>query len=70
MIDILEEKIAKLQGYQYKKKIYEDLETRANIIKSMIDNKIFDYKAINMAINAFNKAGYEGLLTAVSRSMV
>lgn len=66
---ILEEKIAKVLGYQYKKKIYEDLEKRAKILRDLVDNKIFNYMDINNAINAYNKGGHEGLLTSVSRAM-
>ncbi|AFZ73133.1 type II/IV secretion system ATPase subunit [Natronobacterium gregoryi] len=64
---VLEEQIATLLGYADTRKIYDDLQFRADIIERMIQENILEYHEVNSTIDAFQRDGVEGLPFHVSR---
>lgn len=58
---ILENLIAHKLGYADKKKIYVELELRANILRKMVEQNIIDYNETRDIIWAFERNGVEGL---------
>lgn len=58
---ILEEKIAKIRGYDDPKKVYEDMDYRKKILDKMIEQKIFDYFEVWQLIRDFYYEGEEAL---------
>jgi flagellar protein FlaI len=64
---VLEDQIAELLGYPDTRKIYDDLQYRADIIERMIQEDILGYHEVNQAIEAFQRDGIEGLPFTVPR---
>ena len=62
---ILEEKIAARQGYRDKRKIYEELATRARILDAMVEHGIFDFMETFELVKAYREKGLEGIPFAV-----
>jgi flagellar protein FlaI len=58
---ILEEKIAKRQGYKDKRKIYDELEVRAKVLNAMIEHEIFDFMETFEIVKAYREYDPEGL---------
>jgi flagellar protein FlaI len=58
---IMEEKIATLLGYDDTRKIYDDIEFRAEIIRRAIQENIVGYHEVNEFIEDFQRDGVEGL---------
>jgi flagellar protein FlaI len=58
---IMEERIATLLGYDDTRKIYEDIEFRAELIRRAIQENIVGYHEVNEFIEAFQRDGTEGL---------
>lgn len=58
---ILEQKIAKMQGYANPRDIYKDLVLRAKILKKMIEDQIFDYFKVWEVFKKFRLEGLAGL---------
>lgn len=58
---ILEEKIAVRQGYKDKRKIYDELFTRARILDAMVNRGIFDFMETFKIVKAYREHGIEGL---------
>ena len=58
---ILEDKIAKRQGDRDKRKIYDELSTRARILDAMIQHEVFDVMKTFEIIKAYREHGLEGL---------
>lgn len=58
---ILEEKIAVRQGYKDKRKIYDELATRARILDAMVEHEIFDFMETFEIVKAYRDGGLEGL---------
>jgi flagellar protein FlaI len=58
---ILEEKIATTLGYSDKRKIYEDLELRAKIIRTMVQRKIFSNREVNNVFRSWQIGGVSAL---------
>ncbi len=58
---ILEEKIARRQGYKDKRKIYTELATRASILDAMVERGIFDFMETFELVKAYRERGLEGL---------
>jgi len=58
---IMEEKIATLLGYDDTRKIYEDIEFRAEIVRRAIQENILGYHEVNELIESFQLDGTEGL---------
>ena len=65
---VLEDQIAELLGYPDTRKIYDDLQYRADIIERMIQEDILGYHEVNEAISDFQRDGIEGLPFTVTRS--
>ncbi|MEF8778191.1 MAG: type II/IV secretion system ATPase subunit, partial [Natronomonas sp.] len=64
---VLEEQIAELLGYPDTRKIYDDLQYRADIIERMIQEDILGYHEVNEAIEDFQRDGIEGLPFTIAR---
>ncbi len=64
---VLEEQIAELLGYPDTRKIYDDLQYRADIIERMIQEDILGYHEVNDAIENFQRDGIEGLPFTIAR---
>ncbi len=64
---VLEEQIAELLGYPDTRKIYDDLQYRADIIERMIQEDILGYHEVNEAIADFQRDGIEGLPFTIAR---
>lgn len=62
---ILEEKIAKIQGYTNTRDIYDELMKRAKIIDKMIENKIFNYFDVWQITSSYYHRKEEGLPFAI-----
>ncbi len=62
---ILEEKIAARQGYRDKRRIYEELATRARILDAMVERGIFDFMGTFELVKAYREKGLEGIPFAV-----
>ena len=58
---ILEEKIAKMLGYDDTRDIYKDLELRRKILQRMVENKIFNYFDVWNVISKYQNEGLAGL---------
>ncbi len=58
---ILEEKIAGKQGYKDKRKIYEELMTRARVLNAMVEHEIFDFMKTFEIVKTYREHGAEGL---------
>ncbi len=58
---ILEEKIAKIQGYSDPREIYNDLFLRAKILRTMVENDIIEYHRVNKIIFDFAVGGVDSL---------
>ncbi|WP_276255647.1 type II/IV secretion system ATPase subunit [Halomontanus rarus] len=58
---VLEEQIATLLGYQDTRKIYDELDRRAEIIRQLIDADVLGYQEVNDAIAGFQRDGLQGL---------
>lgn len=58
---ILEEKIARRQGYRDKRKIYDELANRAKVLDAMIKRGIFDFMETFEIVKAYREHGIEGL---------
>ena len=58
---IMEEKIATLLGYDDTRKIYDDIEFRAEIVRRAIQENIVGYHEVNELIEDFQRDGVEGL---------
>jgi flagellar protein FlaI len=58
---IMEEKIATLLGYDDTRKIYEDIEFRAELIRRAIQENIVGYHEVNEFIEDFQRDGTEGI---------
>jgi flagellar protein FlaI len=63
---VLEDQIAELLGYEDTRKIYDELQRRAEIIRRLIDNDIVQYAEVNQAIEAIQRDGVESLDIDVS----
>ena len=64
---IMEEKIATLLGYDDTRKIYDDIEFRAEIIRRAIQENIVGYHEVNEFIEDYQRDGVEGLPFDVTR---
>ena len=64
---IMEEKIATLLGYDDTRKIYDDIEFRAEIIRRAIQENIVGYHQVNEFIEDVQRDGTEGLPFDVTR---
>jgi len=64
---VLEEQIATLLGYEDTRKIYDELEFRANIIRRAIQENIVGYHEVNELIEDFQRDGVEGLPFTIAR---
>ena len=64
---VLEEQIAELLGDPDTRKIYDDLQYRADIIERMIQEDILGYHEVNEAIENFQRDGIEGLPFTITR---
>ena len=58
---ILEEKIARMLGYEDVRDIYKELTLRATILQKMIDNNIFNYFDVWEVIKSYYFHGKDGL---------
>jgi flagellar protein FlaI len=58
---VLEGQIATLLGYEDRRRIYDELERRAEIIRRLIDNDVLEYDAVNEAIETIQQDGVEAL---------
>jgi flagellar protein FlaI len=58
---VLEEQIATLLGYNDTRKIYDELDRRAEIIRQLIDADVLGYHEVNDAIEGYQRDGMEGL---------
>ena len=58
---IMEEKVATLLGYDDTRKIYDEIEFRAEIIRRAIQENIVGYHEVNELIEDFQRDGVEGL---------
>lgn len=58
---ILEKKIATLLGYEDTREIYKELDTRANIIRKLVENNIFDYYDVWNVLKKYHEEGVVGL---------
>lgn len=58
---ILEQKIARILGYENTRDIYKDMDIRRRIIEKMIENQIFNYYDVWEIIKKFRLDGLEAL---------
>jgi flagellar protein FlaI len=58
---VLENQIATLLGYDDTRKIYDELDRRAEIIRRLIDADVTGYHEVNDAIETFQRDGVEAL---------
>jgi flagellar protein FlaI len=58
---VLEERIAKLLGYEDTRKIYDDLQHRARVIERAIEEDVLGYHEVNETIEAYQRDGIDGL---------
>jgi archaeal flagellar protein FlaI len=58
---ILEQKIAKIRGYEDPKQIYKEMDFRKKIIEKMIEEKIFNYYEVWKVLKDFYFEGVEAL---------
>jgi flagellar protein FlaI len=62
---VLENQIAELLGYHDSREIYDELDRRAAIVRSLIDGDVLSYHRVNEAIEGFQRDGIDGLPVAV-----
>lgn len=62
---MLEMKIAAIQGYKDRTKIYDELDNRKKILEAMMEKDIVGYHEVRDAVWAFQKLGMEGLPFAI-----
>ncbi|MFC7177016.1 type II/IV secretion system ATPase subunit [Halosegnis marinus] len=58
---VLENQIATLLGYDDTRKIYDELDRRAELIRRLIDADVLGYHEVNDAIETFQRDGVEAL---------
>ncbi len=58
---VLENQIATLLGYDDTRKIYDELDRRAELIRRLIDADVLGYHEVNEAIETFQRDGVEAL---------
>jgi flagellar protein FlaI len=58
---VLEEQIATLLGYEDTRRIYDELDRRAEIIRRLIDADVLGYHEVNEAIETFQRDGVSAL---------
>jgi flagellar protein FlaI len=58
---VLEEQIATLLGYEDTRRIYDELDRRAEIIRRLIDADVLEYHEVNEAIETFQRDGASAL---------
>ena len=58
---VLEEQIATLLGYEDTRRIYDELDRRAEIIRRLIDADVLGYHEVNEAIDTFQRDGVSAL---------
>lgn len=58
---ILEDKIAKIQGYDDTRKIYDVMEERAEFLEDLVRKRIYDYDKVAQLIDEYRKGGRENL---------
>jgi flagellar protein FlaI len=58
---LLEDRIGVILGYEDKRKIYEDLALRAEVIRQMVKREMFDYYEVYEIIKNFFNFGLKGL---------
>ncbi len=58
---ILEQKIARMLGYEDTRDIYQDLDLRKRVLQKMVENKIFNYFDVWDVLGKFRNEGVEGL---------
>ena len=58
---ILEEKIARMLGYEDTRDIYKDLDLRKRVLEKMVDNKIFNYFDVWEILSKYRNEGINGL---------
>ncbi|WP_336022115.1 type II/IV secretion system ATPase subunit [Halobellus salinisoli] len=64
---IMEEKIATLLGYDDTRKIYDDIEFRAKLIRRALQENILGYHEVNEFIEDFQRDGTEGIPFDITR---
>jgi len=64
---VLEEQIATLLGYEDTRKIYDDLQFRADVIERAIQENILGYHEVNEFVHNFQRDGIEGIPFTVTR---
>ena len=58
---MLEMKIAAIQGYTDRTKIYDEMDQRTKILETMLENELIGYHEVRDSIVSFQKLGVEGL---------
>lgn len=58
---ILEEKIARRQGYRDKREIYDELTIRARLLDAMVQHEIFDFMETFELVKAYREHGLKGI---------
>jgi flagellar protein FlaI len=58
---ILEQRIAKIAGYEDPMQVYEEYDRRKHILQRMLEEKIFDYYEVVQFIWTFYREGEQGL---------
>lgn len=58
---VLEEQIATLLGYEDTRRIYDELDRRAEVIRRLIDADVLGYHEVNEAIETFQRDGVSAL---------
>ena len=58
---MLEMKIAAIQGYTDRTKIYDEMDQRTKILETMLENELIGYHEVRDSIVNFQKLGVEGL---------
>lgn len=58
---ILENKIADKLGFDDRRKIYDELDTRTRVIEKMVERNILEYEQVNNVMKAYHRFGYAGL---------
>lgn len=54
---ILEDKIASIQGYVDKRKIYDDMKERADLLDDLVEKKVYEYPKVTQLIDEWRKGG-------------
>ncbi len=58
---ILEEKIAKIQGYDDTRKIYDIMQDRADVLQTLSEKDITDFSKVTQLIDEYRKGGKENM---------